>query len=332
MIGNVIQKKRKELGLTQSQLADRLGVTAPAVNRWEKNLSFPDTTLLAPLARLLQTDLNELFSFYDSLSDKERKLIVDEAKDLFLDGKHEEALIYIDNVLKQNLSDGELYKEMANLLFSFVGLKRYSQNAEFLNKIAKYFERAIELVPDENFDVSLRLIQLYSSLGEQEKAELLWSQFPDNHIDKQWKHTNMLCLLGQYDKAISEMKTVVLRDAIELSERLNALEDILNQNNEQELSLIAKAKAKELRNTFELWEGFEALNHHSNIDGVWDSFLGLLDNVTSGNKLTTCPLFEDVILGRGTSTKDSYADLMSDMIKELNRLCENSERNKKEND
>ena len=76
MIGNIIQQKRKEVGLTQAQLAELLGVSAPAVNRWEKDLSFPDATLLAPLARCLNTDLNELFSFYDSLSDKERELAV----------------------------------------------------------------------------------------------------------------------------------------------------------------------------------------------------------------------------------------------------------------
>lgn len=68
MIGKNIQQKRKAAGLTQAQLAELLGVTAPAVNRWEKDLSFPDTVLLAPLARCLNTDLNELFSFYDSLS------------------------------------------------------------------------------------------------------------------------------------------------------------------------------------------------------------------------------------------------------------------------
>ena len=74
MIGSIIQQKRKEAGMTQAQLADRLGVSAPAVNRWEKDLSFPDATLLAPLARCLKTDLNELFSFYDSLRSEERRV------------------------------------------------------------------------------------------------------------------------------------------------------------------------------------------------------------------------------------------------------------------
>lgn len=35
-IGLVIQEKRRALGLTQEQVAARLGVSAPAVNKWEK--------------------------------------------------------------------------------------------------------------------------------------------------------------------------------------------------------------------------------------------------------------------------------------------------------
>ena len=55
-----IRQKRKELGYTQEQVAARLGVTAPAVNKWESGMTYPDITLLPPLARLLQTDLNTL--------------------------------------------------------------------------------------------------------------------------------------------------------------------------------------------------------------------------------------------------------------------------------
>lgn len=38
-IGSVIRKYRKEAGLTQEEMADRLGVTAPAVNKWENGVS-----------------------------------------------------------------------------------------------------------------------------------------------------------------------------------------------------------------------------------------------------------------------------------------------------
>ena len=38
-IGQVIREHRKELGLTQEQMAARLGVTTPAVNKWENGVS-----------------------------------------------------------------------------------------------------------------------------------------------------------------------------------------------------------------------------------------------------------------------------------------------------
>ena len=70
-ISEVIRRKRKELEMTQEQVAQRLGVSAPAVNKWEKGSSYPDITLLPPLARLLETDVNTLLCFREELSEEE---------------------------------------------------------------------------------------------------------------------------------------------------------------------------------------------------------------------------------------------------------------------
>ena len=70
-IGEIIRKYRKSKNMTQEEMASRLGVTAPAVNKWESGSIYPDITLLAPLARLLEIDLNTLFTFHETLSKKE---------------------------------------------------------------------------------------------------------------------------------------------------------------------------------------------------------------------------------------------------------------------
>ena len=70
-IGDVIKKYRKKLGLTQEEMAARLGVTAPAVNKWEKGNALPDVALLAPIARLLGITTDELLAFRDELTDEE---------------------------------------------------------------------------------------------------------------------------------------------------------------------------------------------------------------------------------------------------------------------
>ena len=59
-INDIIKKKRITLGMTQEQVADYLGVSTPAVNKWEKGGCYHDITLLPALARLLKVDLNRL--------------------------------------------------------------------------------------------------------------------------------------------------------------------------------------------------------------------------------------------------------------------------------
>lgn len=58
--GGFIQELRRELGLTQSQLGDRLGVTDKAISRWERGVGFPDISLLEPLAEALGISVMEL--------------------------------------------------------------------------------------------------------------------------------------------------------------------------------------------------------------------------------------------------------------------------------
>ena len=60
-IGCFIAARRKDNGLTQSQLAEKLGITDKAVSKWETGKSMPDLSLFMPLCELLQITLNELF-------------------------------------------------------------------------------------------------------------------------------------------------------------------------------------------------------------------------------------------------------------------------------
>ena len=70
-IHEIIRTRRTALGLTQEQLAGKLGVSAPAVNKWERGNSYPDITLLPVLARTLRVDLNTLLSFREDLTETE---------------------------------------------------------------------------------------------------------------------------------------------------------------------------------------------------------------------------------------------------------------------
>lgn len=61
-VGNFIAELRKEQGLTQKQLAEKLSVTDKAVSRWETGKGYPDIETLTALSEVLGVSLNELIA------------------------------------------------------------------------------------------------------------------------------------------------------------------------------------------------------------------------------------------------------------------------------
>lgn len=61
-IGKFIRDRRIELGMTQQQLADRLGITDKAVSKWERGVSYPDITILRELSAALEVGVTELLA------------------------------------------------------------------------------------------------------------------------------------------------------------------------------------------------------------------------------------------------------------------------------
>lgn len=60
--GALIAERRREKGLTQRELAGQLSVSAAAVSKWERGLSFPDVTVLGPLGAALGLTAAELLA------------------------------------------------------------------------------------------------------------------------------------------------------------------------------------------------------------------------------------------------------------------------------
>lgn len=61
-IGAFIARRRKELRMTQKELAQKLGVTDRAVSKWENGRCMPDLSLIQPLSRSLEVGVNDLLS------------------------------------------------------------------------------------------------------------------------------------------------------------------------------------------------------------------------------------------------------------------------------
>ena len=59
-IGEMISSLRKEKGMTQNELAEKMNVTDKAVSKWERDLSCPDINTISKLANILDVSVDEL--------------------------------------------------------------------------------------------------------------------------------------------------------------------------------------------------------------------------------------------------------------------------------
>jgi len=61
-MGEIISTLRKEKGMTQKEIADRLGITDKAVSKWERDVAYPDTGTIPKLAEILGVTVEELMN------------------------------------------------------------------------------------------------------------------------------------------------------------------------------------------------------------------------------------------------------------------------------
>lgn len=77
-IGNKIRKYRKENGLTQEQLADKINVTKSRVSNWEQGINRPDADIIGNICRTLNVSPSDLLDIHltdDELNVHEKKVI-----------------------------------------------------------------------------------------------------------------------------------------------------------------------------------------------------------------------------------------------------------------
>ena len=171
-IGKTIRKYRKEKGITQEEMANRLGVTTPAVNKWEKGTSCPDITLLAPIARLLGISLDTLLSFQEELTNEEITNIVLEVDERLKTSTYDEIFIWAKSIIETYPNCLMLIWQLATILDAQRLFKQIPNTANYDDYILKCYNRVLES-DDEVLRISAAdsLFGYYLRNGQYETAE-----------------------------------------------------------------------------------------------------------------------------------------------------------------
>ncbi len=85
-IGKFIAECKKNVNLTQAQLAEMLNVTDRAVSKWETGRAMPDSSIMLELCEILKITVNDLLSGegvnMDNKSEKDEQLLLEMAKEI----------------------------------------------------------------------------------------------------------------------------------------------------------------------------------------------------------------------------------------------------------
>lgn len=84
--GSMIAELRKKQGMTQAELAEKLGITDKAVSKWERDLSFPDVNTIPKLAEIFNVTVDELMQVKTDTKDDTTNKNISEVVTLALKG------------------------------------------------------------------------------------------------------------------------------------------------------------------------------------------------------------------------------------------------------
>ncbi|MFL8675858.1 helix-turn-helix domain-containing protein [Clostridioides sp. GD02404] len=191
-IGKVIQTLRKERNLTQEQLAKFIGVSTPAVSKWESGNSYPDIELLPLLADFFNVSIDKLMNYKIDLSEEEVMKIYQELEavfagieiDLSTEEPKEECKEDLESVKKLSNMYIDKYPKCYLLKLKICSLYQmysYKFGKNELNNKVKETTNILEDIVRNTDDIQIKetaliiLSNAYYMLEDYEKAELYLS-------------------------------------------------------------------------------------------------------------------------------------------------------------
>lgn len=148
-IGSFIARKRKERGITQEELAGFLGVSKPAVSKWESGQSYPDILLLPVIASYFGVSVDALLGYEADLSKEEIRRVYSELTARFVKEDFETVYRDSETYVKSYYSCWLFLFSMAQLWINHAPLAGSAEkSAAVIEHAAELLERIEKDCPD----------------------------------------------------------------------------------------------------------------------------------------------------------------------------------------
>ena len=258
-IGEVIREYRKRKNMTQEEMANRLGVTAPAVNKWENGNSQPDIMLLAPISRLLNITLDTLLSFEEELAAEEINSIVYEIDAKLKDETYEEAFQWAKGKIQKYPNCEQLIWQIALILDAWRLAKDIPDAEKYEGYINNCYVRALDS-EDENIRnrAADSLFGFYSRKKEYEKAEEYLNYFSSQNPERKRKQAFIYSKTNRVNEAYKAYEELLFSGCQMMNMVFQSMYVLAMEDEDREKAHILVEKQMELANIFEMGEYHEA--------------------------------------------------------------------------
>lgn len=293
-IGTTILTARRAKGLTQEALAELVGVSAAAVSKWETGASYPDITLLPPLARALGLTVDALLDFHPAPSNEELHQISERLRAVFDEQGFAAGQQESEAVLREYPSCGQLKIMVGGLYFHFLSsaLSRADdpeQTSETLiERCLSLFEQGEAQSETEKEKLGARLLRIntLTMLGRYEQAEALIDSLPDQQpVDADTLRLNLRLAQNQLDEAELLARKRLM---IHVHESLGAL---------MNLTTVAR-RQKDFAAAHRYWDAYRALDELFSLDRSNGLLIGIMLAEDEGDTTQALGLFEQYIDAR----------------------------------
>ena len=254
-INEIIKEKRSSQGLTQEQVANYLGVSTPAVNKWEKGSCYPDITILPALARLLRVDLNTLLSFKEDLSEQEIGKFENELVQIISTKAFKIAFEKAMDKIHEYSTCNKLILTVATVLQGSIYMFGIEKKDYYENQIEKLY---IKVADSDDIEVKNQaisvLINKYLEKEDYQKAKECINKSPNITYDKEQLQGNLYTKSGELTKASELFEKKLISATTDIFTVLMSMMEIaLKEERNEDAKYFAQILEKTTK-LFDLWD------------------------------------------------------------------------------
>ena len=202
-IAETLRSLRRDMGVTQEELANAIGVTAQAVSKWERGEGYPDITLLPDIAAYFRVTLDTLCGIDEQK--KQRKI-----HDILYETEHADYTEGV-NIAREGLAEFPHSVQLkANLARALMGCTAgWTPPREVLKEVIGLYEDILHHSLDPNalspYDISL-LCKAYMSMGAVKKAKETAMR-----MQGKYERQQLWCKILQGDELISHIQNSIIQ-------------------------------------------------------------------------------------------------------------------------